>query len=510
MSYIAQDRECLPLLFNGWYLDDGVLLGHSQAVNRALTLIQKMGPSLGLFVHVSKCELFGCGDLSSFPPEMKVSRVPNLVILGAPIGDLIFCAKFVAQKRADAAVLLSQLAEVGAEDPQVAFLLLRQCAAFCKLVHLARSAPPSHIAEGLALFDKDVRQCFAECTAVDAADVEWMQAQLSLSRGGLGLRSLSSHCVAAYLASISSSGCDKWNLLVEPIELFNGLVPAEDAITLETLATSNMRQHSLSGKIEDQQFRQLFHISSPANRARLLSISSRHAASWLTVVPSPGLNLHLEPNEFQIAVKWWLGMDVSFGSCCPHCPDHRLDPLGHHALTCKHGGDVVLRHNSLRDVFVEFCHRACLGGQVEVGSGQGHDRLNSRPADVLVKNWHLGKPAAFDLTITSPLNPTTLTEAGVKCGSSAQVAEVRKHAANDGKCKELGWVCIPLAVESYGCWGMEAQESFKRLAARLAIQMGCSRSQATTTLYQRLSLSLVRANARALLSRARVHLEEGG
>ena len=510
VSYIAQDRECLPLLFNGWYLDDGVLLGHSQAVNRALTLIQKMGPSLGLFVNVSKCELFGCGDLSSFPPEMKVSRVPNLVILGAPIGDLIFCAKFVAQKRADAAVLLSQLAEVGAEDPQVAFLLLRQCAAFCKLVHLARSAPPSHIAEGLALFDKDVRQCFAECTAVDAADVEWMQAQLSLSRGGLGLRSLSSHCVAAYLASISSSGCDKWNLLVEPIELFNGLVPAEDAITLETLATSNMRQHSLSGKIEDQQFRQLFHISSPANRARLLSISSRHAASWLTVVPSPGLNLHLEPNEFQIAVKWWLGMDVSFGSCCPHCPDHRLDPLGHHALTCKHGGDVVLRHNSLRDVFVEFCHRACLGGQVEVGSGQGHDRLNSRPADVLVKNWHLGKPAAFDLTITSPLNPTTLTEAGVKCGSSAQVAEVRKHAANDGKCKELGWVCIPLAVESYGCWGMEAQESFKRLAARLAIQMGCSRSQATTTLYQRLSLSLVRANARALLSRARVHLEEGG
>eukprot|EP00731_Ephydatia_muelleri_P004934 Em0002g1110a len=359
-------------------------------------------------------------SFSSLASRLAItSSRPKSAVLSELYGRLnlnLVRANFVAQKRADAAVLLSQLAEVGAEDPQVAFLLLRQCAAFCKLVHLARSATPSHIAEGLALFDRDVRQCFAECTAVDAADVEWMQAQLSLS----------------YLASISSSGCDKWNLLVEPIELFNGT--------------------PLSGKIEDQQFRQLFHISSPANRARLLSISSRHAASWLTVVPSPGLNLHLEPNEFQIAVKWWLGMDVSFSSCCPHCPDHRLDPLGHHALTCKHGGDVVLRHNSLRDVFVEFCHRACLGGQVEVGSGQGHDRLNSRPADVLVKNWHLGKHAAFDLTITSPLNPTTLTEAGVKCGSSAQVAEVRKHAANDGKCKELGWVCIPLAVESYGCW----------------------------------------------------------
>ena len=444
---------------------------------------------------------------------MKVSRVPNLEILGAPIGDPIFCAKFLAQKRADAAKLLSQLTEVGAVDPQVAFLLLRQCAAFCKLVHLARSTPPSYIAEGLALFDKEVRQCFSECTALDTSDIDWMQAQLSLSRGGLGLRSLSCHSAAAYLASLSSSGFDKsFNLnLSESIVLFNEVVPAADSISEEILAASNLRQHTLSGKIEDQQFRQLFDLSSPANRARLLSVSSRHAASWLTVIPSPGLNLHLEPNEFQVAIKWWLGMDVSFDSCCPYCPNHRLDPLGHHALTCKHGGDVVLRHNSLRDVFVEFCHRACLGGQVEVGSGLGLDRLHSRPADVLVNNWHLGKPAAFDLTITSPLNPTTLTEAGVRCGSSALVAEARKHNANDSKCAERGWVCLPLAVESYGCWGMEAQQSFLRLAARLAIQMGCNKSQATTILYQRLSLSLVRANARALLSRASFrHSEEGG
>ena len=88
----------------------------------------------------------------------------------------------------------------------------------------------------------------------------------------------------------------------------------------------------------------------------------------------------------------------------------------------------------------------------------------------------------------------------MRCGSSKLVAEAKKHNANDSKCAELGWVCIPLAVESYGCWGMEAKQSFSRLAARLAIQMGCNKSEATTILYQRLSLSLVRANARALLS----------
>ena len=61
-------------------------------------------------------------------------------------------------------------------------------------------------------------------------------------------------------------------------------------------------------------------------------------------------------------------------------------------------------------------------------------------------------------------------------------------------------IIIPLAVEVYGCWGPEAlQTNLSRLAARLAIRSNCCKSQA---LYGRLNLVLVRANARALLSRS--------
>ena len=42
------------------------------------------------------------------------------------------------------------------------------------------------------------------------------------------------------------------------------------------------------------------------------------------------------------------------------------------------------------------------------------------------------------------------------------------HEANDAKCSDLGWVCIPLVVESYGAWGKEALEAFSMLASRLA------------------------------------------
>ena len=49
---------------------------------------------------------------------------------------------------------------------------------------------------------------------------------------------------------------------------------------------------------------------------------------------------------------------------CSQC-NAALDAYGHHALCCKLGGDVVSRHNTLRDIFNDFCHFACLAPQLE-------------------------------------------------------------------------------------------------------------------------------------------------
>ena len=58
-------------------------------------------------------------------------------------------------------------------------------------------------------------------------------------------------------------------------------------------------------------------------------------------------------------------------------------------------------------------------------------------------------------------------------GAAAHASEIRKHNSNDAKCGELGWVCIPLVVETYGAWGQEAVKSFAQLASRLPI--ACSK-----------------------------------
>ncbi|KAL5471604.1 hypothetical protein EMCRGX_G029733 [Ephydatia muelleri] len=115
----------------------------------------------------------------------------------------------------------------------------------------------------------------------------------------------------------------------------------------------------------------------------------------------------------------------------------------------------------------------------------------TRPADVLVDGWDRAKPAAFDVTVTSPLTPVTLNEASINEGAAALAAETRKHAANDAMCQALGWSCIPLAVETFGNWGREAQGVFSRLATLLALHQGRSKSTVVRDIYGHLSISLV-------------------
>ncbi|KAL5464078.1 hypothetical protein EMCRGX_G033038 [Ephydatia muelleri] len=132
-----------------------------------------------------------------------------------------------------------------------------------------------------------------------------------------------------------------------------------------------------------------------------------------------------------------------------------LDPLGHHATTCKRCGDVVVyRHNRLRNIVAESYRRAHLSVHLE--------------------------PAALDLSVTSPLNPPTLLEAGVTAGAAAKATEERKLKANTGKCADLG-ISFP----------------------NLGTSLGKSKSVVThEQLYGRMSMNLVRANATAILSRS--------
>ena len=189
--------------------------------------------------------------------------------------------------------------------------------------------------------------------------------------------------------------------------------------------------------------------SSAPNKGHLLSASASHAASWQSLVPSSGLGLHLEPNQYQVIIKWWLGLDTSgrsnahFASCCSH-----------HAVTCWHGGNVVVHHNLLCDVLADFYCWAHLSVAVEKGHALTRDHNHECPTDLHISV--AGTEVDLQQWTSQWLLPLTPVILGESIGAAAVVADNQKLQSNCSKCDELGWTCTPLGVETHANWGRVA------------------------------------------------------
>ena len=113
---------------------------------------------------------------------------------------------------------------------------------------------------------------------------------------------------------------------------------------------------------------------------------------------------------------------------------------------------------------------ACLTPLLKQGCGIGPGKDRSRHADILISNWSLSLSAAFDINNIHPsLNNPLIAYSGRTSGASAAAGEQKKHDNNGSGCLERGWICVPLVAEACEGWGNTANETFSRIARRLAI-----------------------------------------
>ena len=94
---------------------------------------------------------------------------------------------------------------------------------------------------------------------------------------------------------------------------------------------------------------------------------------------------------------------------CPACPSGILDVLGDHAVACGGSGGRISRHDRLRDIIFNATTVASLAPIKEQRNLIPGER--SKPGDIFVPTWSAGRPAAFDVTVTSPLQLSLLSRA---------------------------------------------------------------------------------------------------
>ena len=144
-----------------------------------------------------------------------------------------------------------------------------------------------------------------------------------------------------------------------------------------------------------------------------LTLDSPIASHFLTTISTEKVLL-LQPQQMCVALSLHLSMPLDMkGLICMCGREHKF---GLHVQSCKCGGRMILRHESLKKFFVKMCKTA--------GNGS---RMEPQSCSVLPHNASGGQ--AHDFTLLNPTNPGTLKEA-VKSGMSL----LKKHNKAKSAC----------------------------------------------------------------------------
>jgi hypothetical protein len=148
---------------------------------------------------------------------------------------------------------------------------------------------------------------------------------------------------------------------------------------------------------------------------------------------------------------------------------------------------------------------ACMNPRLEVANLL--EGSSDRPADVMWGN------ICGDVCVTHPLQPKFLVETGkrkLKEFGTAQErygveVKLRKYSV---RCAKAGLEIQPLVASSFGAWGSHGRELLKVIGSRIAARTGVAPATCTAQLQQRLSIIILRSNARAILARANRHAKD--
>jgi len=102
-----------------------------------------------------------------------------------------------------------------------------------------------------------------------------------------------------------------------------------------------------------------------------------------------------------------------------------LSPTASHTLKCRLNGDIISRHNRIRDVVYSLASSGALAPKLEKSHILG-DTPGQRPADIFLPSlWN--QPVAIDIAITEPSQPKY-----TKCDNPANDYAIKiKHKKYD-------------------------------------------------------------------------------
>ena len=413
------------------YLDDITIAGTVDHVATDIETTVMEATRMGLVLNASKCEIIHMeNEITSehdvFENYLFVKPI-DASLLGVPIlpGPSVDAA--LQYKCDDLKKAIDRLRFVDAHD---AVVLLKNSLHLPKLLYTLRTSM-CHEHKILLEIDTITRDGLSEILNLTFTDDQWLQAGLPVKDGGLGVRSVATLALPAFLASAEST--DELQLrILEKTAISEDLSRAtaleswlnETNATQPTGSASHKQKNWDNVGIELRKTKLLANCNNDRDRARILASRARHAGAWLNALPISTCGLRMSNDVIRAAVGFRLGCRL----CEPHlCRCGALvDAYGTHSLACNRSAAAgrQLRHHLINDIIYRSLARANIHSSREpLGLYRSDGR---RPDGVTLTPWRAGKCLIWDATSPDTQAASHINGTSQKAGAAAEQAAIQK------------------------------------------------------------------------------------
>ena len=243
-----------------------------------------------------------------------------------------------------------------------------------------------------------------------------------------------------------------------------------------------------------------------SSRQRRLRRAPENGA-WLSMLPTTYNQSCLSADEFRDNLRLRYGLTPNhIPSKCDGCGEKFTST---HAMCCKKGGLITIRHNDIKAVWSSMCADAltpsCVSdepliytsrGTTSDGSPSRTEPLPDDRGDVAVHGfWTRGRATIFDVRVTDPEAPYNQKKNPAKILLDHEKEKKTKYLE---ACLERQRDFTPLVFSVDGLRSKETDAACKHLAALLAKKWERSYSEVCSYVRCRLALSLCRATSMCL------------
>ena len=472
-----------------FYADDGGGGGKLEDLRVWWEGLNRDGPQLGYFPNAGKTWLVTKPEhlarASNLFPDVNITAEGH-EYLGSCIGTQDFTEKFVDGKVADWTKDIDALIDIASHEPQLAYSAY-VFGVSRKWQFVCRTTPD--IADRLGNLEFQVRTKLLPALMAGRQVSDEMRAIFSLParNGGLSIFVPTVECSVEYEYSLKMTAQLK-EAIFNQDEIFDYDEEKQNDTKREVQALKTARFSEKLAVIKS---------NCTSAMARLIDLASEKGASgWLTSLPLAMYGFHLNKLQFQDALC--MRYDLALSNAPRKCvcgSDYSIN----HCLTCKNGGFVSLRHNTLRNTIHDLLKEVCKDVRKEPlllpVTGEvlppGSNVSDGARADVSALGfWIPLNRAFFDVRVVNPLAQSNRSKEIPVMYENHEKLKKREYNARVLQIEKGTF--SPLIFSCSGGMGVEAGKFVKALAAKVAEKRGERYSQTVHFLRRRLCFDLLR------------------